>query len=172
MATLLEECEARGTYECVGKLDSGHNTDLNYSFWESATVKYPDAVAFAGTCAFDGPNLMKLKQLTGGKWEIGTYDLEPETLEGLESGDIMIAIGNNPTLNGYLATDLLYRHLKDGTPLREAGLIDTPPELVTFENIKEFLEMQGDANKLLDFVLQTVDEQYTDIDATVVDLPY
>ena len=171
MATLLTECEARGGFDCVGNLDSGHNTDLNYSFWESATIKYPDAVAFAGTCAFDGPNLMKLKALTGGTWEIGTYDLEPETLDGLQSGAIMIAIGNNPTLNGYLATDLLYQNLKDGTTLRQAGLIDTPPELVTYQTIGDYMSRQGDKQQLLDYVMQTVQSQYSDINSTVVDLP-
>lgn len=171
MATLLTECKARGTFECVGNLDSGHNTDLNYSFWESATVKYPQAVAFAGTCAFDGPNLMKLKQLTGAKWEIGTYDLEPETLEGLQNGQILVAMGNNPTLNGYLATRLLYEHLKNDKPLREAGLIDTVPELVTYQTIGDFMARSGDPQKMLEYVTKTANEQYSDIDAKVIDLP-
>jgi ABC-type sugar transport system substrate-binding protein len=172
MATLLAECEDRGTYECVGNLDSGHNTDLNYSFWENATVRYGDAVAFAGTCAFDGPNLMKLKQLTGADWEIGTYDLEPETLEGLQSGDIMIAIGNNPFLNGYVAGQLLYEHLKSGEPLPEAGLIDTPPELVTSRNVDEFLALEEDPELRLEHTQQVIEEMFPDLDAAIEPLPY
>ncbi len=172
MATLLEECESRGTYECIGNLDSGHNTDLNYSFWESATVQYSDAVAFAGTCAFDGPNLMKLKRLTGGTWEIGTYDLEPETLEGLQSGDIMIAIGNNPFLNGFLAGELLYQHLKSGEPLPEGGLIDTPAEVVTSENVEEYLALEADPQARLEYTLQVIEEQFPDLDAAIEELPY
>jgi simple sugar transport system substrate-binding protein len=172
MATLLAECEERGTYECVGNLDSGHNTDLNYSFWENATIRYADAVAFAGTCAFDGPNLMKLKQLTGADWEIGTYDLEPETLEGLQSGEIMIAIGNNPFLNGYVAGQLLYEHLKSGEPLTEAGLIDTPPELVTSRNVDEFLALEGDPELRLQYTQQVIEEMFPNLDEAIVPLPY
>jgi ABC-type sugar transport system substrate-binding protein len=172
MATLLAECEERGTYECVGNLDSGHNTDLNYNFWENATIRYADAVAFAGTCAFDGPNLMKLKRLTGADWEIGTYDLEPETLEGLESGEIMIAIGNNPFLNGYIAGQVLYEYLKSGESLPEAGLIDTPPELVTSRNVSDFLALEEDPELRLEHTQQVVEEQYPDFSEAIVPLPY
>jgi ABC-type sugar transport system substrate-binding protein len=171
MATLLEECEARGGYECVGNLDSGHNTDLNYAFWESATIQYADAVAFAGTCAFDGPNLMKIKQLTGGTWQIGTYDLEPETLEGLQSGDIMIAVGNNPVLNGYLAGELMYQSITSGEPLPEAGLIDTPAELVTSRNVEEFLARENDPAALEAFILEQVETNFSDLMATIQEMP-
>ncbi len=172
MGTFMEECEARGTYECVGNLDSGHNVDLNYSFWETAIIKYPDAVAYAGTCAFDGPNLLKLKRLSGEDFEIGTYDLEPETLEGLESGEIMVAIGNNPFINAYIAAQLLYDHLQSGEPLYQCGMLDTPAELVTWETYEEYVKMEADPSLRLQWTKDYIADNYPDLDAAIVDTPY
>ena len=147
----LEECEARGGYECIGSLDSGHAADLNYAFWENINTKYPDMVAGAGACAFDGPNLFKLKQQVSGDFWIGTYDLEPETLEGLKTGDIIAAIGNNPHLNGYVAGKMLYEHVKSGKPLMQGGVVDTAPEVVTFEDIDVFMEREASADARLEY---------------------
>lgn len=166
----LEECEARGGYECIGSLDSGHAADLNYSFWENINTQYPDAVAFAGSCAFDGPNLFKLKAQVGGDFWIGTYDLEPETLDGLKAGDILAAIGNNPHLNGFLAGKMLYEHVKSGEPLVTGGVISTTPEVVTFEDIDVFMEREASPEARLEFTMSLMNSVYTDIDSTIEDL--
>ena len=166
----LEECEARGTYECIGSLDSGHAADLNYAFWENIYTKYPDMVAGAGACAFDGPNLFKLKQQVDGNFYIGTYDLEPETLDGLKAGDIIAAIGNNPHLNGFIAGKLLYEHVKSGEPLMKASVIDTAPEVVTSDDIDTFMTREASPEARLEFTMSLMDTIYTDLDSKLAPL--
>jgi ribose transport system substrate-binding protein len=172
MKAMVEECQARGTYDCVGNLDTGHNVDLNYGFWETATLQYDQAVAFVGTCAFDGPNLLKLKALREATWEIGTWDLEPETLEGLKSGQLLAAVGNNPFLNAYLAGRLLYEHLKSGEPLYVAGLVDTPSEIVTYKNAAEYFAREADPAAKAAYYKGIADSTYVDLDAAIIKSPY
>lgn len=170
-STFAEECEARGGYECIHHLDTGHAADLNYTFWENAVTKYPDAVAFAGACSFDGPNLFKLKQKIGADWYIGTYDLEPETLNGLQSGDIIVGIGNNPHLNGFLAGELMYNHIKDGTALAKGSVISTTSEIVTYETIGDFMAREESPEARLQYTLDLVESQYEDPDSSIQVLP-
>ncbi len=169
--TFLDECKARGTYDCVGSLDSGHAADLNYAFWENANTKYPKAVAFAGSCAFDGPNLFKLKKQTGAKWWIGTYDLEPETLDGLKAGDILVGIGNNPHLCGWLAGQILMEHLKSGKPLAKGAVLSNQSEIVTYETINDFMSRESSHDARLAYTKDLLAADYGDIDALIQPLP-
>ena len=104
-------------FECIGPLDSGQSVELDYAFWETTVLQYPDAVGFAGNCAFDGPNLAKIRTLNNADWGIATFDLEPETLEYIQDGVIDVAMGINPWLNAYLATALAYDSIVNNKPL-------------------------------------------------------
>jgi ABC-type sugar transport system substrate-binding protein len=138
-------CNSQSDFECVGPLDTGHNVELNYAFWETTILQYPNAVGYAGNCAFDGPNLARLKVLNNADWGIATFDLEPETLDAIEEGTITVAMGANPYLNAYVATILAFQHLENGTKPAQ-GQIMTIPELVTVTNVTEFLERERNPN--------------------------
>lgn len=161
-------CENNPEFECVGPLDTGHNVELDYAFWETTILQYPDAVGFAGNCAFDGPNLAKLKKLNGASWGIATFDLEPETLDELAAGTITVAMGANPYLNAYVATMLAYQHLVDGTPIPQ-GQIMTIPELVTSANVGEFLDRENDLDLKHEYIRNLFNENFADLDAMIGD---
>jgi ribose transport system substrate-binding protein len=159
-------CDDQDDFTCVGRLDTGHNVELDYAFWETTVLQYPDAVGFAGNCAFDGPNLARLKIETGGDWGIATFDLEPETLVGIQDGTITVAMGINPWLNAYLATRLAYEHLVSGEPISQ-GQIDSGPELVTADNVDAFLEREDDLELKHDWHLDLIDEMFSDLDSLI-----
>lgn len=154
-------------FTSTGRLDTGHSVELSYAFWETALVKYPDAVGFAGNCAFDGPNLGKLKVLNEADWGIATFDLEPETLEFIEEGVLDVAMGINPWLNAYLATQLAYDHLVSGEPLPQNSQIDSGPELVTSENVADFLAREKDLDLKHTYHLDIIAESFTDLDSLI-----
>ena len=164
-------CAAQSDFECVGPLDTGGTVELDYAFWETTVLQYPDAVAFAGNCAFDGPNLVKIKQATSGAWEIATFDLEPETLEAIQDGSLLVAMGANPWLNAYLGTKLAYDHLVSGTPIPQ-GWIDSGPELVTTANVEEFLAREKDPDLKYDYHKALLDEKFTDLDSLIKPMPF
>jgi ABC-type sugar transport system substrate-binding protein len=163
-----QACAAQSDFECIGPLDTGHNVELDYAFWETTVLQYPDAVGFAGNCAFDGPNLARLKASTGGDWGIATFDLEPETLQGIADGVVTVAIGSNPWLNAYLATLHAYQHVSSGETSPQ-GQIDPGPELVTPDNVTAFLERENDKELKHEFHLQLIQEQFSDLNSMIGD---
>lgn len=160
-------CSEQSDFECVGPLDTGHNVELDYAFWETTTLQHSDAVGFGGNCAFDGPNLAKLKVANDAEWGIATFDLEPETLQYIQDGVIDVAMGVNPWLNAYLATRLAYEHLVSGQPIPQ-GNIDSGPELVTADNVTAFLERENDLALKHDFHMELMDQDFQDLDSLIV----
>jgi ABC-type sugar transport system substrate-binding protein len=159
-------CANQGDFECVGPLDSGHSVELSYAFWETTILQYPDAVGFAGNCAFDGPNLAKLKVLLNADWGIATFDLEPETLAAIEDGTITVAMGANPYLNAYVATMLAFQHLENGTKPKQ-GQIRTIPELVTVTNVSEFLQREKTPDLKHEYTRGVFNDNFKDLDAMI-----
>ena len=74
-------------YTVTDPKDVGTENTANYSAWENQATANPDAVAAVGLCSMDIPNLAKLKTRTSGKWLIGGYDLNTETLDIHQSGN-------------------------------------------------------------------------------------
>jgi ABC-type sugar transport system substrate-binding protein len=155
------------SFECVGPEDTGHSVELNYAFWETAILQHPDAVGFAGNCAFAGPNLCKLKKLNEADFGIASFDLEPETLECIEEGVVDAAMGINPWLNAYLATQLAYDHLVSGEPLATASQIDSGPELVTVANVADFLAREQDLDLKHSYHLDVIADGFTDLESLI-----
>ena len=164
-----EACAAQTdtSFECVGPEDTGHSVELNYAFWETAILQHPDAVGFAGNCAFAGPNLGKLKKLNEADWGIASFDLEPETLEVIEEGVVDAAMGINPWLNAYLATQLAYDHLVSGDPLAANSQIDSGPELVTQANVADFLAREKDLDLKHTYHLDVIADGFTDLESLI-----
>jgi ABC-type sugar transport system substrate-binding protein len=162
--------EGKSEWELVGPLDSGHNVELDYAFWESTTVQHSDAVAYVGNCAFDGPNLAKIKQASGGEWLIGTFDLEPETLQAINDGVIAVAIGANPWLSSYLATRAMIEHFVYGKDM-PSGWIDSGPEPVTSDNVEEFLEREENPEGQHEFFLEIIENDFSDLNSLVKAFP-
>ena len=159
-------------WEIVGPLDTGDETEKDFAFWESALSKYPDAVAFLGSCSFDAPNLSQLKKQKGGDWLVVGFDLEPETMEGLSDGSVAAAMGANPYLSTYVATAYLADHLTSGEPLAVDGWIPTSPELVTAENVQEFLDRENDKAALKQYYVDLFKANFEGkMDSLVVPLP-
>lgn len=155
-------CAEQDDFQCIGPQDTGHSVELDYAFWETTILQHPNAVGFAGNCAFDGPNLARLKRINNADWGIATFDLEPETLQGIQDGVITVAMGVNPWLNAYLATRLAYESLSTGTPLPQ-GTIDSGPELVTTVNVAEFLERENDLELKHAFHLELIELEFQDL---------
>ncbi|WP_425100109.1 substrate-binding domain-containing protein [Tropicibacter sp. S64] len=75
----------------------------------------------------------------GGKQMIGTFDLSPSVLERIANGSQTMAIDQQPYLQGFLATSLLFAHLKFGTELATDPVL-TGPAIVDATNVERALE--------------------------------
>jgi len=113
--------------------DVNTENTANYGAWENLAGANPRAVAMAGLCSMDLPNLARLKERTKAQWVLVGYDLGRETLDAIKAGIVQCALGQHPYLQGYLPVRALARHLRDGAPLPQ-GWIEVGAERVTPEN--------------------------------------
>lgn len=134
----------------------------NYSRWENIMAANPDAVAAVGLCSIDIANLAQLKERNQAEWLIGGYDLDPPTLQAIQDGLAQVTVGQQEYLQGYLPIALLAEHLINGTPLVE-GWFENPTEIVTIENVADYVSRQTDDQVQYDYYQQYMDETYGDL---------
>jgi ribose transport system substrate-binding protein len=86
---------------------------------------HPDLAGIVGMNGYHGPLLLKLftEQDRLGKITLVTFDDEPETLAGVEAGNIYATVAQDPYLYGYKSVERLAtvaRHLDLMRPLVKA----------------------------------------------------
>ena len=130
-------------YTVTDPKDVGTENTANYSAWENQATANPDMVATVGLCSMDIPNLDKLKTRTKGKWLIGGYDLNTETLDGIKKGTTQISLGQHPYLQGYLPVLALVQHLRDKKPMPKTW-VNVGTEIVTKANVEALYPRETD----------------------------
>jgi simple sugar transport system substrate-binding protein len=69
-----------------------------------------------------------------GAIRFGTFDLDPDVLRAVESGDVLFAIDQQPWLQGYLGVTLMTVYLETGTMAGGGDIVRTGPSFVTRDN--------------------------------------
>jgi ABC-type sugar transport system substrate-binding protein len=134
----------------------------NLTKWQQLVQTNPTAVAFAGFCAFDLSNLVKVKEKTPtAAYKIYGTDLDPDTLRGIKAGTATQTFGQKPFVEGYLAAKLLLAQLTGGAKL--SGWVDIGVEKVDKSNVdaaiaKEEAGAKGDTASVLAFYKPEIDK--------------
>jgi len=121
--------------EVLGAFDVGFDQTQNFSAWRSTYDANPDALAYVGFCENDLPSLVRVKEATGGDFEIASIGINPDGLDGIERGIALAAVGQRPFMQGYVAMRAMMQTLAEGGDVPR-GWIDVRPELVTAENVE------------------------------------
>lgn len=157
-------------YTVTDPKDVGTENTANYSAWENQATANPDAVATVGLCSMDIPNLAKLKTRTNGKWLIGGYDLNTETLESIKAGTTQISLGQHPYLQGYLPVLAMVRHLRDKTPLPR-GWVDVGTEQVTKATVDAIYPRETNQGEEAKWYKDYIKKNFGDLNALAKPLP-
>ncbi|HUP19153.1 MAG TPA: sugar ABC transporter substrate-binding protein [Gemmatimonadota bacterium] len=75
---------------------------------------------------------------------LATFDLSPEVLRAVESGEIAFAVDQQPFLQGYLPVVLLAAHARAGVAPGGGGVVATGPGFVTRENAAAVIELSAE----------------------------
>lgn len=150
--------------------DVGTENTANYGNWENQATANPDMVAAVGLCSMDVPNLAKLKTRTGGKWLIGGYDLNQETLDALKAGTAQVSLGQHPYLQGYLPVLALVQHLRDKKPLPK-GWVNVGTEIVTKANVDTIYPRETDRAAETKWYTDYVTKNFADLIALAKPIP-
>jgi len=71
---------------------------------------------------------------------MATFDLSPRILEGIEDGDILFAIDQQPYLQGYLPVTMMALRLRNNASFPDE-VVRTGPAFVTDENVAELRDL-------------------------------
>jgi ABC-type sugar transport system substrate-binding protein len=160
----LRQAFAGTAFELLEAQDVHLPVPENYSAWENIVAANPDIVAAVGLCYIDVPNLAQLKERNDASWLIGGYNLDQPTLDAITSGQAQVIVGQQEYLQGYLPVAILAEHLINGTPLAE-GWLETPTEVVTAENIEQYVPRETDVQVQYDYYQAYIDENFADLQA-------
>ncbi|MGH2590273.1 MAG: sugar ABC transporter substrate-binding protein [Actinomycetota bacterium] len=152
----------------TGPLTTSEEPAASVADWERIIQVNPDALGFFGFCSSDPPSLVKVKEKDpGADYLIGGADLEPDTLRGIEEGTMLVALGANPYLQGYVPIRLIKEQLVDGIAPNKNGWIDPGIEVVTKENVEEVLEREDSKEATVEYYQPKIDEIFDDLDASI-----
>ncbi len=119
---------------------------------EIAILNNPDLDAFFGVYVFNGPSAAKAVESAGkeGEIHIVSFDVTDEHLKLINEGLIDATIAQKQYMMGYEGVKIIHKINKNGLestldslPKNEDGdyIIDTGVEVVTKENLEEYLEL-------------------------------
>lgn len=156
--------------EVLGAFDVGFDQTQNLSAWRSTYDANPDALAYVGFCENDLPSLVRLKESTGGDFEIASIGINPDGLDGIERGIALAAIGQRPFMQGYVAMRAMLERIAAGESVPR-GWIDVTPEVVTADNVAEVRAREEtvsdgyEANRA--YYAAEIDAIFADLDGSV-----
>lgn len=148
-------------YDVSEAQDVTTSNEENYARWENLATANADAVAMVGLCSLDLANLAQIKERGGGDWVATGYDLDVPTLDAIEAGSVDVTIGQQPYLQGYLPVRALVEEIQTGEQM--TGWLETPSEVVTAENVDEYVARESDPEVERTFYETSIAEQFADL---------
>ena len=160
---VAEKMAQNPDWEVSTVFDTGLSGEASYTFWETAYNANPDMVMGVGSCAFDLPQILKLKEKNPQMdFYFASYDLEPDSLAAIQNGSANIAMGQGPYLQGYLPMMAMFEHILNGNPMAE-GWADPGAEVVMADNVDDFISRETNFVVEYDMYKQIIEERYTPI---------
>ena len=161
MAELAPNVEIPETF------DVAFDQTENFARWNDVIDQNPGGVAYVGYCENDLPSLVRIKESDPeADYLIGSIGLNPDGLQGIADGTALVAIGQKPFMQGYVAMRAMLENLANGTETPR-GWIDVQPEIVTAENVAEVAARE---ELLADGTAETQAYYQPEIDALFADV--
>ena len=153
--------------ELIGPLDVAFDQTENFARWQEVIATYPDADAYVGYCENDLPSLVRIKESDpNADYLIGSIGINPDGLQGIADGVALVAVGQKPFMQGYVAMRVMLQSLAEGKPVPR-GWIDVGPEVVTAENVEAVMAREA---SLARGTAETQAYYQAEIDAIFADL--
>jgi ribose transport system substrate-binding protein len=157
--------------EMPPNFDVAFDQTENFARWVDVIDQNPGGLAYVGYCENDLPSLVRIKEADAeADYLIGSIGLNPDGLQGIADGTALVAIGQKPFMQGYVAMRAMLENLANGTDTPR-GWIDVQPEVVTAENVaavaaREESLADGTAETQA-FYQPEIDALFADINSTV-----
>lgn len=153
--------------EIPPNFDVAFDQTENFARWNDVIDQNPGGLAYVGYCENDLPSLVRIKEADPeADYLIGSIGLNPDGLQGIADGTALVAIGQKPFMQGYVAMRAMLENLANGTETPR-GWVDVQPEVVTAENVAEVAARE---ESLADGTAETQAYYQDEIDALFADI--
>jgi ABC-type sugar transport system substrate-binding protein len=125
----------------LGPFQTYSDPNQNLSAWQALVHANPTALAFLGVGDADSYDLAKIKRDENGQYLVAGADVDAKTLQEVKAGAAFVTVDPEHFLKGYVATALLIRSVREGTPL-PAGWLHMPGLVVDQQNIDAIIARQ------------------------------
>ncbi|WP_296680211.1 substrate-binding domain-containing protein [Novosphingobium sp.] len=102
--------------------------------FKAALIGDPSIDALVSCADFGAAAAVNAVEQTGAKLQIGAFDFSPASLDRIKAGTQTMAIDQQPYLQGFLATSMLFAHLKFGTNISTNPVL-TGPAIIDAANV-------------------------------------
>ena len=111
----------------------------NFTSWQRVTTQDSDALGFFGVCDQDAPNLVKVKEASGGKYLIGTTSGDTAaTVAEVKNGTLNTVVSQDGFVQGYTSMYFLLQNLINKKPIPK-GWFNTGLQVITKANATQAL---------------------------------
>ncbi|MGH3585233.1 MAG: substrate-binding domain-containing protein [Pseudonocardia sp.] len=141
----------------LGPFQTYSDPNQNLSAWQALVHANPNALAFLGVGDADSYDLAKIKADENGQYLVAGADVDAKTLDAVKAGSAFVTIDPEHFLKGYVATALLIRSVREGTPLPE-GWLHMPGLVVDESNIDAVIQRQTSPEAAYEFYQPEIDK--------------
>lgn len=150
----------------AGPFETSQDPTTNQTAWQGIIQANADALAFVGVCDQDLPSLTRIRQQEpNATYLLAGAEVQPVTLEGIEQGIVVGAVGQNPYLEGYIPVRLVALELA-GVEVPQTGWISPGLDIVTADNVADAIAREASPEAATAFYAPIVEEFFaSDISA-------
>ncbi|MGL4310487.1 MAG: substrate-binding domain-containing protein [Paracoccaceae bacterium] len=106
--------------------------------FKAAMIGDPTIDALISCADFGAAAAVNAVEQTGAKMLTGAFDFSPASLDRIKTGTQTMAIDQQPYLQGFLATSMLFAHLKYGTNISTNPVL-TGPAIIDAANVESVI---------------------------------
>jgi simple sugar transport system substrate-binding protein len=106
--------------------------------FKAAIIGDPTIDAIISCADFGAASAVNAVEQTGAKLLTGAFDFSPASLDRIKAGTQTMAIDQQPYLQGFLATSMLFAHLKFGTNISTNPVL-TGPAIIDATNVESVM---------------------------------
>jgi ABC-type sugar transport system substrate-binding protein len=145
----------------LGPFQTYSDPNQNLSAWQALVHANPNALAFLGVGDADSYDLAKIKADENGQYLVAGADVDAKTLDAVKAGDAFVTIDPEHYLKGYVATALLIKSVREGTPLPQ-GWLHMPGLVVDETNVDAVIQRQTSPEAAYEFYQPEIDKILAD----------
>jgi ribose transport system substrate-binding protein len=141
-----------------GPFETSQDPTTNQTAWQGIIQANAASLAFVGVCDQDLPSLTRIRQQEpAATYLLAGAEVQPVTLEGIEAGIVVGAVGQNPYLEGYIPVRLLALELA-GVDVPQTGWISPGLDIVTADNVADAIAREASPEAATTFYAPIVEE--------------